>query len=71
MLEITTEKKLVWDNEANQMVVKTEVYCYLLGNKGTRFVEEGPMYCSTALEILQAADILKERLVLNLLKAQK
>lgn len=62
-IRINAVKSMVWNNETNQMVIKTAVSVDLVGNQGTVFASEGPIYCETGQEIFEASMILKQRLV--------
>lgn len=61
-----TERVLLWDTELESLISKTEVTVELVTNKGTVLFEQGPLYCLTAQEILEASSILKDRLINSL-----
>ena len=63
MFNTETKRVMIWDKDQNKLVAKTEVWVQLVGNKGTVFVEEGPLYCENAHEILHAQQELKERML--------
>lgn len=65
---VETSKVLLWDNQTQKMVQRVEVTVQLIGNKGTVYIEEGPLYCTTSQEIHEAVGILKERIAQHLLK---
>ena len=62
-IRIDTQKMILWDNEQNCMVTKTEVFVRLLFNKGTIMVEAGPLYCIDEKEIFEATRLLYERMI--------
>jgi hypothetical protein len=62
MLVPSIEKKWIWDNEKNELVCKTEVFCLLMGTEGSIFLEEGPLYVEKSEEIVSTYNLLKERL---------
>lgn len=62
MLMPSIEKKWIWDNEKNELVCKTEIFCLLVGNCGSIFLEEGPLYVEKSEEIVSTYNLLKERL---------
>lgn len=62
MLSTNVERKLVWDNDLNTLVLKYEIYCLVVGNCGSIFFEEGPLYVEKHAEIISASSLLKERL---------
>lgn len=63
MFNIETKKVLIWDSFKNTIVVKTEVWVQVKGNKGTVFFEEGPLFCESGQEIFQAVTQLKHALL--------
>jgi hypothetical protein len=65
-LAIEADKALIWDNQRNKMVVKTRVFVRLLGSRGSVYLEEGPLYAETPQETIEAARLLKSRLVRSL-----
>lgn len=65
-IRTVTEKVVLWDSGLNQLISKTEVTVELVTNKGTVLFEQGPLYCSSAQEILEASAILKDRLINSL-----
>lgn len=65
-LSIKADRTLVWDNDQARMVVKTRVTVRLLGNRGSIYAEEGPLYVDTAREVMEAAQLLQTRLVQSL-----
>ena len=65
MFDIETKRVLVWDSYCNEMKPKTEVMVRLVGNKGSVFFEEGPLFCETGQDIYQAVCQLKSRLIGN------
>jgi len=62
-LRIDTQKVLLWDNDQNMMVTKTEVFMRIVTNKGSIIKEEGPLYCTDGKEIFEATRILHSRMV--------
>lgn len=62
-LKVDAVKSLIWDYETNTMVPKTAVTVSIVGNHGTVYAYEGPLYCQTAQEIYEATQLLKQRLV--------
>jgi hypothetical protein len=62
-IRVNAEKSLVWDFALDQMVTKTAVSVDVVGNKGTVYVSEGPIYCETGQEIFEATQLLKKRLI--------
>lgn len=62
MYNIEITPSLVWDNAASCMVSRKAVVVQIVGNKGTVYAEEGPMYAQTAQEVFEAVQILKARL---------
>lgn len=65
-LAIETDKALVWDNQRTKMVIKTRVFVRLVGSLGSIYLEEGPLYAATPQETIEAAQLLKSRLVRSL-----
>lgn len=65
-VSIEADKTLVWDNQQTKMVVKTRVFVRLLGNKGSVYLEQGPLYVDTVQETMEAIHLLKTRLVHSL-----
>lgn len=65
-IRIDTQKMILWDNEQNCMVAKTEVFVRLISNKGTIMVEAGPLYCIDGKEIFEATRLLYERMISSL-----
>lgn len=63
MFNTEINKVLLWDNETNCLVQKKEVWVQIVGNKDTVFFEEGPLYVENGQEILQAVQLLKDRLI--------
>lgn len=63
---IDTEKILLWDNDQNRMVTKTEVFVRMITNKGTVVMEEGPLYCADGKEIFEATRLLTDRMISSL-----
>jgi hypothetical protein len=62
-LKIEAEKVLVWDNDLHRIVPRTAVRVLFVGNKGTVFAEQGPLYCETAKDMFDAVQQLKKRLI--------
>lgn len=60
---VQVNPSLVWDNCSNQMVSRKEVVVQIVGNKGTIYAEEGPLYAQTGQEIFEAVQTLKRRLI--------
>lgn len=65
MLYPKIEKKWIWDQETNSLVQRSEVMVQLIGNRVSVFAEEGPLYVSSAQEIFEAVQVLRERLQNN------
>lgn len=65
-ITVETDKALVWDNQQTKMVTKTRVAVRLLGNRGSVYNEEGPLYVETSQEISEAVQLLKNRLIRSL-----
>lgn len=64
--KVNVDKGFVWDNEQQQMVIRSKVVVQIVSNHGTVYAEEGPLYCSTAQEIFEATMTLRRRLVKDL-----
>jgi hypothetical protein len=62
-IQVNAEKSLVWDKESNQIVPRTAVTVSVVGNHGTVYATEGPVYCQTGQEIFEATMMLKNRLI--------
>lgn len=65
-ITVETDKTLVWDNQQTKMVTKTRVAVRLLGNRGSVYNEEGPLYAETSQEISEAVQLLRNRLIRSL-----
>jgi hypothetical protein len=65
-LAIDMDRTLVWDRQQTQLVTKTRVAVRLLGNRGSIFAEQGPLYVDTPQELLEAVQLLKSRLIRSL-----
>lgn len=65
-ISVETDKTLVWDNQKTKMVTKTRVAVCLLGNRGSIYNQEGPIYVETPQEISEAVQLLKTRLIQSL-----
>jgi hypothetical protein len=65
-IRVETDKALIWDNQKTKMVTKTRVAVRLLGNRGSIYNQEGPMYVETPQEISEAVQLLKTRLIRSL-----
>ena len=70
-IRIDTQKMILWDNELNCMVTKTEVFVRFISNKGTIMVEAGPLYCIDGKEIFEATRLLYERMFSSMLGIQR
>lgn len=68
-IKIETKRQLVWDKEQSKMVIKIMVYAQLIGNADTLFAEEGPLYCDTGKDVFDASQLLKDRLIKNLISS--
>jgi len=62
MINIDTQKVLIWSSVENKLIEKTEVYVQLVGTQGTVYMEEGPILVSTGSEMFEATQELRERL---------
>lgn len=62
-ITVETDKMLIWDNQKTKMVTKTRVAVRLLGNRGSVYNQEGPIYVETPQEISEAVQLLKNRLI--------
>ena len=62
---VIVNPSLVWDNCSNQMVSRKEVVVQIIGNRGSIYAEEGPLYAQTGQEIFEAVQALKGRLMKN------
>lgn len=62
-IQVNAERSLVWDFETNRIVPRTAVSVSIIGNHGTVYATEGPIYCQTRQEIFEATMMLKQRLV--------
>ena len=69
-IRVNVDKGFVWDNEQQQMVIRSKVVAQIVSNHGTVYAEEGPLYCSTAQEIFEASMTLRRRLVKDLEPSQ-
>lgn len=67
-LNSVVEKKLIWNQDTQQMEIKSEVVVQLVSNLGNVMAEEGPLFCSNGQEIFMAYQTLKDRLVKNLME---
>lgn len=65
-IAVQTDKTLIWDNQKTKMVTKTRVAVRLLGNRGSVYNQEGPIYVETPQEISEAVQLLKTRLIRSL-----
>jgi hypothetical protein len=65
-ITVETDKTLIWDNQKTKMVTKTRVAVRLLGNRGSVYNQEGPIYVETPQEISEAVQLLKTRLIRSL-----
>jgi hypothetical protein len=65
-LAIEADKALVWDQQQTKMVAKIRVLVRLLGNRGSVYAEQGPLYVDTPQEIYEAVRLLKFRLIQSL-----
>jgi hypothetical protein len=65
-ITVETDKMLIWDNQKTKMVTKTRVAVSLLGNRGSVYNQEGPIYVETPQEISEAVQLLKYRLIRSL-----
>ena len=65
-LRVDTQKVLLWDNDQNMMVTKTEVFLRIVTNKGNIIKEEGPLYCTDGKEVFEATRLLHSRMVASL-----
>ena len=62
-IKVDVEKALIWDKMVDCMVIKSAVSVSLVGNHGTVYAFEGPIFCSNGQEIFEATQILKNRLI--------
>lgn len=62
-IKVHADKSLVWDNESNQMVMRTAVSVSIVGINGTVYAIEGPIYCQTGHDIFEATTLLKNRII--------
>lgn len=69
-IKVNVDKGFMWDNEQQQMVIRSKVVVQIVSNHGTVYAEEGPLYCSTAQEIFEASMTLRKRLVKDLVPDQ-
>lgn len=65
-IQVRADKTLVWDNETDTMVVRTAVSVAIVGNHGSEYAIEGPIYCQSSQEIFEASQMLRQRLVSTL-----
>ncbi len=70
-IKVNVEKVLVWDYTIDNMVSRTAVSVDVVGNQGSVYASEGPIYCETGQEIFEATQILKNRLVTGLVSSNQ
>lgn len=62
-IQVNVEPVLVWDQDCECMVNRKSIIARIVGNNGTVYVEEGPLYAETGQEIYEASEKLKRRMV--------
>lgn len=58
----TVQRALVWDKVSEQMTIRWKVVLYLLGKHKDVIMISGPLYGETSDDVIEAREILRERL---------
>lgn len=65
-LAVDMDPALVWDRQQTRLVTKLRVSVRFLGNRGSVFAEQGPLYVDGPHELSEAVHLLKSRLIESL-----